>query len=581
MRLIKHFQNLHAAMEAHRTQPGLPALARALSCSERNVRILLLKMEARGWLRWEAARGRGHFSNLTMLVSPHDVSLAEISGLLAKGELEKAFASLGDEQRARLKARLYEFLPISRSSKDSSHRIRIPLHRQVEELDPCNVTGGIEASLIFQLFSRLTEFDKRSQHLISGLAHHWESDENGTVWHFWLRPGVRFHDGTELQPDDVRQTFLRLRDRPGPFQNIYRHIGSVDLGWGRKITFHLRFTDFLWPHVLASAHASIVPEKQSKGYANMPIGTGPFRLTRRSEYRLTLSGFEDYYRERALLDEIDLWVIEQPSENAGFDLHFGRRANGGTTDEAVTQLLPGCSYIMCNVNRTFFRTVAQRLAFSDWLSPTVLLEENDGSQRPAFGLLPRWNHRKAMASRRPPIPRGASLTMITMPSDFLQVVSRLIADRLLAAGVELDVVSLPYREFAQGNWLNSADLVLSAEALPDDEDFGCYEWFAAANTFRYWMPRKRQLQLDAQLRAVRAESSSEVRMTRYSNIASELVHEGRLIPISHPVRQVTAESHVAGVHRLSFGSVSFSDLWLSDDALRLNDRHPDPKNFRT
>lgn len=88
MRLIDQFHRLGELLDEQGGQPGLPALARALNCTERNARSLLRKMEAQGWLRWEAARGRGHFSKLTMLVAPQHAVLDRLSCLLEDGELE-------------------------------------------------------------------------------------------------------------------------------------------------------------------------------------------------------------------------------------------------------------------------------------------------------------------------------------------------------------------------------------------------------------------------------------------------------------------------------------------------------------
>jgi SgrR family transcriptional regulator len=45
MRLIDQFHKIHALLEKQNAQPGLPALADALNCSERNARLLLRKME--------------------------------------------------------------------------------------------------------------------------------------------------------------------------------------------------------------------------------------------------------------------------------------------------------------------------------------------------------------------------------------------------------------------------------------------------------------------------------------------------------------------------------------------------------
>lgn len=45
------------------------------------------------------------------------------------------------------------------------------------------------------------------------LAHHWESNDDGTQWVFHLRKGVRFHHKRELTAHDVVFTFNRLRNR--------------------------------------------------------------------------------------------------------------------------------------------------------------------------------------------------------------------------------------------------------------------------------------------------------------------------------------------------------------------------------
>jgi len=144
MRLIDQFQKLHTLLAKTPEQPGLPALAKTLNCSERNARLLLRKMEEKGWLHWEAARGRGHFSRLTMLASPQQVALDHLSGLLADGELEEAFASLDGEQRKLLMARLPDFLHAPQAS-GSRNRLRIPLSYPIEALDPTGTTDACAA----------------------------------------------------------------------------------------------------------------------------------------------------------------------------------------------------------------------------------------------------------------------------------------------------------------------------------------------------------------------------------------------------------------------------------------------------
>lgn len=562
MRLIDQFQKLHTLLAKTPEQPGLPALAETLNCSERNARLLLRKMEEKGWLRWEAARGRGHFSRLTMLASPQQVALDHLSGLLADGELEEAFASLDGEQRKLLMARLPDFLHAPQAG-GSRNRLRIPLGHPIETLDPTDITTSVEGHLVGQIFSRLTEFDRTTQQLLPGLAHYWEPEDDARTWHFWLRPGLSFHDGSEVETEDVRQTLLRLRDKAGDAAYLYEHLDTIEIGDGRRVTCRLKFTDYLWPYSLAATSASIIPRNRSSDFSLMPVGSGPFKVTRRSEYRLTLTVFEDYYRERALLDEIDLWVIAPSEETSAFDLHFGYTGSSSKTQHQVAQVLPGCTSVRCNSNRPLLASAEQRLALADWLAPSVLIAADDESRRPASGLLPDWQHRVAAPRGRPPIPEHTRLTMVTIRiTGRLAALTESIKERLKEARIELDVVALSVPEYMRYEWLDFADLVLDIEPLNNYADLDCYGWFSSSPILRKWSPPACHLLMDKQLRAIRANADGEARMQAYAELGKQLVMEGLLIPISHEIVHVQAEAHVGGVKNLAFGLMPFADLWL-------------------
>lgn len=561
MRLIDQFHRLHAILSQQAQQPGLPALANALNCSERNVRVLLRKMEQQGWLRWEAARGRGHFSRLTLLSSPQHAALDRLSGLLAEGELEQAFASLDGEQRKLLAARLPDFLKTP-SADQACSRLRIPLYRAVESLDPHATISRLESHLVRQIFSRLTEFDKTTQQLTSGLAHYWESEDNAKIWHFWLRPGINFHDGSELGAEDVKYAIMRLRDEPSYFQDLFAHMKDVETGSGRRVTCRLKATDHLWPHRLAAANASIVPRHRGPEFSRMPIGSGPFKVTRNNEYRLTLSAFKGHFRERALLDEIDLWMLTPSDGTAKFDLQFGYSAAGLQAQNGIVKVQSGCTYLVCNAKRRLFADIERRLALADWLAPAVLFREDEQARRPASGLLPVWRHRVAIPRGRPPIPEQSKLTMVTGQTTDMLTLAELIKQRMGEADIELRLITLPYADLIKREWLDSADLVLSSEILHDDEDFGCFEWFAADSVFRRWMPARRGRLLDRQLQAIQQEPDSKARMRDYATIGRQLVEEGWVIPISHENQYVGVEPHVAGIKATPLGFVPFADLWL-------------------
>ncbi|NLA20821.1 hypothetical protein GPU89_34675 [Burkholderia cepacia] len=124
------------------------------------------------------------------------------------------------------------------------------------------------------------------------------------------------------------------------------------------------------------------------------------------------------------------------------------------------------------------------------------------------------------------------------------------------------MMALPYAELIRRDWLDAADLVLGSEILHDDEDFGCYEWFAADSIFRQWMPADAVLELDRVLHGLQAQADARVRMTGYEEIGRQLVEAGWLIPISHEHQHIELESHVAGVEAAPLGFVPFANLWV-------------------
>lgn len=138
---------------------------------------------------------------------------------MAQGEPEQAFAKLDDEQRIRLKARLPEFSLVAHDAGDTRERIRVALPRQVGDLDPYNASAGLEVNFTFQVFSRLIDLDSHTQRLVPALAHHWRSERNGTVWHLWLRPGVRFHDGSQLSQKKYARPCSGCATSPVHFRN--------------------------------------------------------------------------------------------------------------------------------------------------------------------------------------------------------------------------------------------------------------------------------------------------------------------------------------------------------------------------
>src|SRR5947209_17250400 len=76
-------------------------------------------------------------------------------------------------------------------------------------LDPALSTDVPTGEMVTLAYDGLTQFDPDGG-LLPALADRWTVARGGLRYVFHLRAGVRFHDGTRLTPEAVRQSFLRV-----------------------------------------------------------------------------------------------------------------------------------------------------------------------------------------------------------------------------------------------------------------------------------------------------------------------------------------------------------------------------------
>jgi len=149
------------------------------------------------------------------------------------------------------------------------------------------------------------------------LAERWETSQDGLVYTFRLRRGVRFHDkppvnGRELTSDDVVWSLQRmLAEDP---ENIKRDLFSVIRSYEAvdRYTVRITLSEPFAPLLdnLATVFASIVP-RADIDYKQVAIGTGPFMLdsfTRGTRY--VYKRHPNYFeRGQPYLDEIVIHIL--------------------------------------------------------------------------------------------------------------------------------------------------------------------------------------------------------------------------------------------------------------------------------
>jgi peptide/nickel transport system substrate-binding protein len=185
----------------------------------------------------------------------------------------------------------------------------------------------------YQMYDALINWDltqgDRLPDLVPGLAERWEvSKEDNTKWIFYLRRGVKFHDGTEFNADAVIWNMERVRNKDAP-QFDPKQAGMVDFripllkSWRKIDDYTVEFTTirpssfvpYQVCYVLFSSPTQW--EKMGRDWGKVamnPAGTGPFKLTRLvPRERAELEPFPEYWDKRRLpkADKVILYPMPE------------------------------------------------------------------------------------------------------------------------------------------------------------------------------------------------------------------------------------------------------------------------------
>ena len=117
-----------------------------------------------------------------------------------------------------------------------------------KSLDPHAVTAVNDFRILVNIYDGLVRYRPGTLEVEPALATSWEISEDGAVYTFQLRSGVRFHDGTPFDAEAVKFNFERMLQEDHPFHDtgpfplsfFFSVVESIETPDPRTVVFRLR-----------------------------------------------------------------------------------------------------------------------------------------------------------------------------------------------------------------------------------------------------------------------------------------------------------------------------------------------------
>ncbi|HYL79963.1 MAG TPA: ABC transporter substrate-binding protein, partial [Candidatus Acidoferrum sp.] len=179
--------------------------------------------------------------------------------------------------------------------------LRAALTASAPTLDPHSATHLAVREIGLHIFESLLTFDAKFQ-VVPQLAERWEVSKDGRVYTFYLRKGVKFHNGKEMTAEDVRASVERFRVM-APRRNELDGLAKLEVVGPSVVRMTLSKPDASFLAAIANpiCQLAILPKEAVEGRAINKadiVGTGPYKFVEWIPDRwVRVARFADYRAE--------------------------------------------------------------------------------------------------------------------------------------------------------------------------------------------------------------------------------------------------------------------------------------------
>ena len=189
----------------------------------------------------------------------------------------------------------------------------VVIYASLSEMTTADPSTEFSNSILWMclVYEPLLWYDPLENKFIPGLAEKWVSNENGTVWTFYLRKDAKFHDGTPVTATAVKLSIERTIALGQGAAFIWSSVDRIEVVDNYTVRFYLKYPTAL-DQVAASSYGAWIFSPKVVEYANAKnltdpkvaewfnaghdAGSGPYKLVKWDpENEIVLEKFEDWW----------------------------------------------------------------------------------------------------------------------------------------------------------------------------------------------------------------------------------------------------------------------------------------------
>lgn len=547
-------------------------ISETLFCTERNSKLIIKKLDELNWIAWFPGRGRGRRSKVIFRKHPKSLILDKGKEITKKGDVRSGiefverysslFSSVQSEYQSWIDSIFGHKIEMTSEGRRDVLRLQVQMNLDIA-LDPVYATMRSECHMVKHIFDTLVYVNEETNSIEPRLAFQWEYDDAEKVWTFYLRKGVRLHNGKRLTAHHVIHSLKRfMKAENNPHAWMLQHVESFRAVDEFVVEIQLHTENRMFLHMLSAEQCSIVKEDEAGNF----IGTGPFILQEKNTHLFALEVHDLYYRERPFLDRIELLNVEQ-NVNTYDVLVKAQYKDKENLNKELSRLESNVTYVTCNLVKKgpmqdeLFRKALYKIIHGDKIVQELGGERGEVAKEILLASDSIVEIEEDIESLiKESMYQNEVLQLYTFTGQDHVEDAQWIQKECAKYGIRVENNFLEIEELLEINTIQKADMMHDSATISERIEDSLLYMFLTKNSFIHGQS---SMDFHAMLSPYFKQEQVENRVTLLRDIEDTLLRQIHVIPLYRNKQQVTSHEKVQNIMINSQGWIDFYEIWFT------------------